>query len=254
MFILNIIAENVGQFSIAQVISQICWKALFIAASITVVGEKEPVSYHEILELFPQDTGDGCSHNTSRHWLLWQGPSEDINVPNFVIDTLHIVPVCLTDVFRFLTPGWGNRQATECPEPDIARQTMVSPSLDVPCSKVLTETFPEVTMFSAKEKISERVFHLRIHFLTLRLAYSQNKVFPGFPRKIRTKHKFLTLEEVVFQDAKSVIKLLWLRRCFKQVRNKRMTKSVCKSCKFVENSWVYPSIILWGSCLRGGQI
>ena len=70
IFVLNNIAENVGKFSIAQVISQICWKALFIAASIAVVGEKEPVSYHEILELFPQDTGYGFSDKTSRHRLL----------------------------------------------------------------------------------------------------------------------------------------------------------------------------------------
>ena len=63
----------------------------------------------------PKLNSNYLTYNTIRDWILRYSSSESVNVFNFVIDKLQIIPIFLTDFFGFFCPIWRNCETTKLP-------------------------------------------------------------------------------------------------------------------------------------------
>ena len=86
------------------------------AGSVLTVGEEEPVSVSDILELFADDAGECWSHNSSRNWILRHSSCERIDFLHVPVDGPDLVPGLLVDVRGPVVQAAGDGEATELPE------------------------------------------------------------------------------------------------------------------------------------------
>ena len=106
--------------------------ALGETARLTTVGEKEPVSVLQTLELFSLDTVEGWSCETSRHGGLCQAGGEQVDVLGAGVESAEYRPLGGRDLGGTSPHARDLCQAAQLSPGVVAWETVVTAPLDVP--------------------------------------------------------------------------------------------------------------------------
>lgn len=103
----------------------------------TPVGEEEPVTKHEVVELKSDEAGEGgTKERISVHWGLRDGGWVEVDVIYGPVDSLEPAPHVWTHLKRFLSEGGDRGEVANLPESVVVRDTVISSSLYVPGDQI----------------------------------------------------------------------------------------------------------------------
>ena len=94
-----------------------------------VVGEEEPVSKLESLELSSNEAAEGCTHIGPRQLVLKKAGGEEVYVTGGVVEGGEPLPGLRGDVARGLIPGAGPLHAAGLSEFIVSRNSMLTSPL-----------------------------------------------------------------------------------------------------------------------------
>jgi hypothetical protein len=186
----GVIANDVGQspgFHLIEHVLNVVWRW-------PIVTEEEAIPSLQVVELLSYQTAEcGAKQGIRIQWCLCNSGGVDINILHMAIQGLKPPPNMQWNLGGLCREGGDGLEATDPSECVIARQAVVSASLDIPGHKVASKPCVSFRRMLREKMICEFIGKAPVNFLSILFQKAFNH---WFNIKNIVAIKFVTIEQV----------------------------------------------------------